>query len=356
MKKTTLHTSALSLLQQLISIPSFSREEDATADCISKWLLQHDIKSKRYYNNIYAFNKHFDPDKPTLLLNSHHDSVRPNAGYARDPFFPEIENGKLYGLGSNDAGGCLVGLLACFVYFYEQQGLSHNLVIVASAEEENSGERGLASVLPKLPTIAIAIVGEPTQMHPAIAEKGLVVLDVVVEGTASHAAHHNDDHAIYKTIPVLEWFRDFRFDKVSEHLGPVKMTVSQITAGQQHNAVPAKVDLTVDVRVNDCYTNNEVLSIIQQHCPCSNITARSLDLNPSSIPSTHPLVQQCIALGKAPYGSPTVSDQAVLRCPSIKLGPGNSLRSHTADEYLYLQELEEGVAFYIQLLESYLLN
>src|SRR5690554_2682344 len=182
MKKTTLHTSALSLLQQLISIPSFSREEVATADCISKWLLQHDIKSKRYYNNIYAFNKHFDPDKPTLLLNSHHDTVRPNAGYTRDPFFPEIENGKFYGLGSNDAGGCLVGLLACFVYFYEQHDLSHNLVIVASAEEENSGERGLVSVLPELPTIAIAIVGEPTQMHPAIAEKGLVVLDVVVEG------------------------------------------------------------------------------------------------------------------------------------------------------------------------------
>jgi acetylornithine deacetylase len=261
----------------------------------------------------------------------------------------------LYGLGSNDAGGCLVSLLTTFLYFYELDGLSHNIVMVASAEEENSGPDGLNSVLEVLPEIDVAIVGEPTQMQLAVAEKGLVVFDAVIEGTVSHAAHPNDDNAIYNSIDVLQWFKNFSFEKVSPVLGPVKLTVTQISAGNQHNVVPARVNLVIDVRVNDCYTNQEIADLLEQEAPCK-LSARSLRLNSSSIRMEHPLVQAGIALGRDTYGSPTFSDQAALSCESLKLGPGNSTRSHSADEFIFLDEIEEGISLYIKLLEGFLLK
>jgi len=303
---------------------------------------------------VWAVNKNFTEGKPTLLLNSHHDTVKPNNGYSKDPFKAEVEDGKLYGLGSNDAGGCLVSLIATFTYFYNKKNLEYNLVLVASAEEESSGPNGLNSMLAIIPHIDVAIVGEPTQMNLAIAEKGLVVFDAKVKGTPSHAAHPNNDNAIYNTVEVLNWFQNYKFEKKSPVLGDVKMTVTQINAGKQHNAVPAEVELVIDVRVNDKYTNEDVANVLKKKSPCSTIEARSLRLNSSSIPIAHPLVEAGIELGRVTYGSPTLSDQAVLSCPSLKLGPGYSPRSHTADEFIYLDEIKEGIDIYIKLLEKVL--
>ena len=345
---------AIALLKALIETPSFSSEEDQSAKHIEQWFKNHHIPFTRTKNNVWATNKYFDEGKPTLLLNSHHDTVKPNNGYTKDPFKAIVEDGKLYGLGSNDAGGCLVSLIATFTYFYNQPKLKYNLVLVASAEEESSGPNGLNSMLSVIPKVDVAIVGEPTLMNLAVAEKGLVVFDAIVEGTPSHAAHPNDDNAIYNTIPVLQWFKDFKFERTSPVLGDVKMTVTQIKAGTQHNAVPADVDLVIDVRVNDKYTNAEIAEILQKEAPCESITARSLRLNSSSIPLDHELVKAGIEIGRTTYGSPTLSDQAVLTCPSLKLGPGDSTRSHSADEFIYLYEIEEGIKIYIQLLEKVL--
>lgn len=343
---------AIALLKNLIQTPSFSSEEDKTALLIEGWFTQNQIPFKRENNNVWAFNKYFDESKPTLLLNSHHDTVRPNQAYTNDPFEVIVEEGKLYGLGSNDAGGCLVSLLATFVHFYENQNLSHNLVIVASAEEESSGKNGLNSVLKSLPPLDCAIVGEPTLMQLAIAEKGLLVLDVKVKGTASHAAHQNEDNSIYNTMKVIEWFKTFTFDKISEQLGPVKMTVTQISAGKQHNVVPSECDLVVDIRVNDCYSNTEILEIVKNNV-AAEVSPRSMHLNASSIPVNHGLVQAGIALGRTTYGSPTLSDQSVLSCQSLKLGPGETLRSHSANEFIFLNEIEEGVDLYIKILTDF---
>ena len=345
---------ALELLKNLIKTQSFSSEEEGTATFIENWLNTHDIPFQRQANNIWATNKNFKEGKTTLLLNSHHDTVQPNNGYTRDPYSPDIEDGKLYGLGSNDAGGCLVSLIATFTYFYAYENPKYNLVLVASGEEESSGPNGLNSMLKVIPHIDVAIVGEPTLMNLAIAEKGLVVFDAQVLGTPSHAAHPNDNNAIYNCIPVLQWFKDFKFEKVSEALGEVKMTVTQIKGGKQHNAVPADIDLVVDVRVNDQYSNKEIADLLQAKAPCDSIKPRSLRLNSSSIPKEHELVKAGIALGRSTYGSPTLSDQAVLSCPSLKLGPGDSTRSHSADEYIYVKEIEEGIQIYIDLLESIL--
>lgn len=345
--------SAIELLQQLIAIPSFSSEEDKTADAIAEWLHTYGVKTKRQFNNIYAFNQHFDERKPTLLLNSHHDTVKPNAAYTKDPFHPHIENGKLFGLGSNDAGGCLVSLLATFVHFYTLENLSHNIIIAATAEEESAGDKSLRGLLPILPNIDVAIVGEPTLLDLAIAEKGLIVFDAVVSGTPSHAAHPNTDNSIYNTIEVLNWFKDCSFDKVSEVLGEVKLTVTQINAGKQHNVVPAQVDMVVDVRVNDCYTNQEIATLLEQQAPCK-MTPRSLRLNSSAIDANHKLVKSGQALGRSTYGSPTLSDQAALTCQSVKLGPGDSTRSHSADEFIYVHEIEDGIDLYIKLLTGFL--
>ncbi len=346
---------AIELLQQLISTPSFSGEEDKTGDAIEKWLTDFGVETHRQFNNIYAFNKHFDDSKPTLLLNSHHDTVKPNTAYTKDPFLPHVEDGKLFGLGSNDAGGCLVSLLATFAHFYHQENLSHNIIMAATGEEEDAGEKSLTALLPILPKIDVAIVGEPTLMDLAIAEKGLIVFDAIVEGTPSHAAHPNDNNSIYNTIEVLNWFKKCSFEKVSDTLGEVKLTVTQINAGNQHNVVPAHVDLVVDVRVNDCYSNQEIADILQGEAPCK-MTPRSLRLNSSAIDANHDLVKSGLALGRKTYGSPTLSDQAALSCQSVKLGPGDSTRSHSANEFIYVREIEEGIDLYIKILKGFLEN
>ncbi|MCB0472386.1 MAG: M20 family metallo-hydrolase [Flavobacteriaceae bacterium] len=344
---------AITLLKAMISKPSFSSEEAETALLIMDWFSHHSIKFERNDHNIWAINKYFDASKPTLLLNSHHDTVKPNQAYSRDPFKPEVIDGKLYGLGSNDAGGSLVSLLATFTYFYDRKDLNYNLIIVASAEEESSGAKGLNSVLPLLPKVDVAIVGEPTLMQLAIAEKGLLVLDCCAYGKAGHAAHGLGDNAIYKAVEAIEWFRTFEFPKESQTLGKVKMTVTQVNAGSQHNVIPAECRFVVDVRVTDAYTNQQVLEIVKEHVSVE-VKPRSLRLNSSSIPMQHPLVQAGIALGRNTYGSPTLSDQAVLSCPSLKMGPGDSLRSHTADEFIHVAEIEEGIRLYIELLSSVL--
>lgn len=353
MEQKQLTEKAIDLLKELISIQSFSSEEDKTADAIENWFTSFNIPFTRDNNNVYAKNKHWNPSKPTLLLNSHHDTVKPNSAYTKDPFNPHIEDGKLYGLGSNDAGGCLVSLLATFVHYYNAENLNHNLLMVASMEEESAGPNSLRGLLPKLPKIDVAIVGEPTLMQLAIAEKGLIVFDAEVKGTPSHAAHPNNDNSIYNTIKVLEWFKNYTFNKVSDVLGEVKLTVTQINAGKQHNVVPAKVDLVIDVRVNDKYTNKEVAEMLQKEAPCK-ITPLGLKLNSSAIDISHPLVQSGIALGRETYGSPTLSDQAALTCQSLKLGPGDSTRSHSADEFIYVNEIEEGIDLYIKILNGFL--
>lgn len=349
-----LQDNALLLLKELIKIPSFSKEEEGTADLLHQWLLEKGIDAKRNANNVWAVNKYFDDAKPTLLLNSHHDTVKPNAAYTRDPFLPEVVEGKLYGLGANDAGAALVGLLSAFLYLYEKKGMAYNIVMAATAEEEISGDNGIASLLPILPKIDVAIVGEPTLLNLAIAEKGLVVLDVCVKGNPGHAAHvQNKDNSIFKALKTLSWFDTFEFPKVSKALGAVKMTVTQINAGSQHNVVPSDLNFVVDVRVTDAYSNREVLDIVQANNDCQ-IKARSLRLNASCIDPEHPLVKAGIHLGKSTYGSPTLSDQCRLNFPSLKLGPGDSNRSHSADEYIHVQEVKDGVQFYTALLKQVL--
>jgi len=349
--KKELTTAAIQVLQDLIATPSFSKEENKTADLIANFLLQHEVIIHRELNNVWAFNKQYDPNKPTILLNSHHDTVRPNKDYTRDPFQPEIIDDKLYGLGSNDAGGCLVSLLATFLYFHEQEDLKYNFCMAATAEEEISGTDGLEYVIPKLGALDFAIVGEPTQMHLAVAERGLMVLDCVAHGRSGHAARNEGENAILKAIKDIAWFSTYQFPKVSEEFGPIKMSVTMIQAGTQHNVVPASCDFVVDVRVTDAYTNEEVLALVKKHVSCE-VNARSTRLKPSSIAKDHPIVQAGIQLGRTTYGSPTTSDQALLDIPSLKCGPGDSARSHTADEFVYVSEIEEGISLYIEMLNQ----
>ncbi len=342
---------SIALLKKLISTPSFSREESQTAQIIELFLKQRGIRTYSKLNNIWAYNKHFDASKPTILLNSHHDTVKPNSGYTRDPFSPEVEDGKLYGLGSNDAGGCLVSLIATFIYFYDKEDLKYNFCLATTAEEEISGNNGLELVIPDLGPLEFALVGEPTLMNLAIAERGLMVLDCTAHGKAGHAAREEGENAIYKALKDIEWFRNYRFPNVSDVFGPLKMSVTIINAGSQHNVVPAKCEFTVDVRVTDSYRNEEVLEIIRQNVEC-DVTPRSIRLKPSSIDKSHPIVQAGLALGRTTYGSPTTSDQALLDIPSLKIGPGESGRSHMADEFIYLDEIREGIEIYVRLLES----
>ena len=348
---TALHTRAIRLLQQLITIPSFSKEENSTADLIENYLKEYDIITHRKLNNIWAWNKFFDDKKPTILLNSHHDTVKPNSGYTRDPFDGIIEDGKLYGLGSNDAGGCLVSLIHVFLYFYDRQDMNYNFCLATTAEEEISGVNGLELIIPELSKLDFGIVGEPTQMQLAVAERGLMVLDCTAYGRAGHAAREEGENAIYKALPDIDWFRTYKFPKESEEFGPVKMSVTIINAGSQHNVVPANCTFTVDVRVTDAYRNEEVLEIIRQHVSC-DVKPRSVRLKPSKIDKQHPIVQAGLALGRNTYGSPTTSDQSLLDIPSLKMGPGDSARSHTADEFVYLEEIKEGIALYIKMLEQ----
>ncbi|HXB10990.1 MAG TPA: M20 family metallo-hydrolase [Bacteroidia bacterium] len=347
------HEEVIELLKQLISIPSHSKEEKGTADAIQAFMEKKGVTVKRHLNNVWATNKYFDASKPTILLNSHHDTVKPNKSYTKDPHSPIVEDGKLYGLGSNDAGASLVSLLATILHFYDKQNLRYNLVFAATSEEEISGANGIAAVLPMLGKIDFALVGEPTQMQLAIAEKGVIVLDCIAHGKPGHAAREEGINAIYKAIPDINWFKDYSFPKVSELLGPVKMSVTIIKAGSQHNVVPDICEFTVDVRVNECYTNEEVLEIIKKHVSC-DVKARSLRLKSSFIPENHPIVVAGKSLGLKTYGSPTISDRALMPFPSLKIGPGDSARSHIADEFIYLQEIKDGIDIYIKMLDKLL--
>ena len=351
MEYQELYSSAITLLQSLIETPSFSGNEEGTASLISSWLENYGITVHRQANNIWATNDHFDPSKPTILLNSHHDTVRPNKGYTNDPFQAFIDGDQLYGLGSNDAGGCLVSLLASFASFYRKEKLKYNLLIAATAEEENSGPNGISSLLPNLPVVDFAIVGEPTEMQLAIAEKGLLVIDGYAPGKAGHAANGNTENAIYNALEDINWIRNYQFPKVSDMLGPVRMSVTQINAGQQHNQVPASCHFVIDVRVNEHYSNEEIYQYLNSHT-FSELNARSFRLNSSSISEDHPIVKAGIAMGCQTYGSPTLSDQALLSCPSFKMGPGISKRSHSANEFVLLSEIGEGMKGYIELLEK----
>jgi acetylornithine deacetylase len=350
-----LQQDAIALLKELIATPSFSREEDQTAGILTRFIGTRNIEHSRAANNVFALNKHFDSNKPTILLNSHHDTVRPNKGYTLDPFIPIEKDGKLFGLGSNDAGGCLVSLLAAFIHFYNKEDLKYNLVFAATAEEEVSGTGGIEHTIPFLPAIDCAIVGEPTLMNLAVAERGLLVIDCIAHGKAGHAAREEGDNALYKAIKDIEWFSSYQFMDVSKLLGPVRMNVTVIeTDNKQHNVVPAQCKFVVDTRVNELYTFEEVLDTIGRHVK-SEIKPRSTRLRSTAIALDHPLVKAGLVLGKSYYGSPTTSDKALMPFPALKMGPGDSARSHTADEYIYIDEIRNGIAQYIQLLNQVLL-
>ena len=353
METEQLYENAVALLRQMIQTPSFSKEEAGTAGLLAKFLQERGVEVHRKKNNVWACNRHYDPAKPTILLNSHHDTVKPNGAYTRDPFVATVEGDRLYGLGSNDAGASGVSLLAAFLHFYDRKDLKYNLCVAITAEEENSGHDGLECVIPELGPLEFAIVGEPTLMQLAIAERGLMVIDCTAHGKAGHAAREEGDNAIYKAMQDIEWFRTYRFPKVSDLFGAVKMSVTIISAGTQHNVVPAECRFTVDIRVTDRYTNEEVLEIIKEHVSCE-VKARSTRLRPSSIRPDHPIVQAGLALGRTTYGSPTTSDQALLDIPSLKLGVGDSARSHSADEFVHLSEIREGIELYIKMLSAIL--
>lgn len=353
--KEVLIQEAVILLKKLIAEPSFSKEEDRTADLLQGFLEGKGVPTQRKKNNVWALNQHFDKAKPSILLNSHHDTVRPNKAYTRDPFKAEVKEGKLFGLGSNDAGGCLVSLLATFLYFYHSKNLPYNIIFLASAEEENSGLDGVELVLPELPKVEFAIVGEPTLMDMAIAEKGLLVLDAMVKGKAGHAAREEGENAIYLAMKDVEWFKNYRFPKISPELGPVKMSVTVIEAGKLHNMVPEECRYVVDVRVTEMYSHEEILEVINRYT-LAEIKPRSLRMRPSAIPKEHPIVQAGLALGRKTYGSPTTSDQALMPFPSLKMGPGDSARSHSADEFIFLDEIGSGVEGYVALLEGFFLS
>ena len=362
-KNESLYRDAIRLLKQLIATPSFSRQEQDTAQILQHSLTEKNIPFKRLHNNVWAHNQFFDRAKPTILLNSHHDTVPPNKAYTVDPYSPVEADGKLYGLGSNDAGGCLVSLMAAFIHFYPQQQLSHNLVFAATAEEEISGANGIEALLKddefyvRVPGgINYGIVGEPTLLQLAIAERGLMVLDATAHGKAGHAAREEGENAIYKAVKDIHWFGSYRFEKESEWLGPVKMNVTVInTENKAHNVVPAQCTFVVDVRVNELYTFEEVLQTIRQFAD-SEIVPRSTRLRSTSIPVSHPLVKAGISMGKTCYGSPTTSDKALMPFPTLKTGPGDSARSHTADEFIYLLQIQEGIHTYIELLNNLLIN
>ena len=353
METEQLYENAVALLRQMIQTPSFSKEEAGTAGLLAEFLQERGVEVHRKKNNVWAFNRHYDPAKPTILLNSHHDTVKPNGAYTRDPFAATVEGDRLYGLGSNDAGASGVSLLAAFLHFYDRKDLKYNLCVAITAEEENSGHDGLECVIPELGPLEFAIVGEPTLMQLAIAERGLMVIDCTAHGKAGHAAREEGDNAIYKAMQDIEWFRTYRFPKVSDLFGAVKMSVTIISAGTQHNVVPTECRFTVDIRVTDRYTNEEVLEIIKEHVSCE-VKARSTRLRPSSIRPDHPIVQAGLALGRTTYGSPTTSDQALLDIPSLKLGVGDSARSHSADEFVHLSEIREGIELYIKMLSAIL--
>ncbi len=366
MDKVNLHiitNEAIQLLQQLIAIPSLSREENKTADCIERFLSENNIVTNRLLNNIWCCNQYFDESRPSILLNSHHDTVAANSGYTINPFETKIENGNLYGLGSTDAGASLVSLLAAFIYYYPKENLKYNIVFAATAEEEISGINGIGKLFSNeifknqfSHKDSFAIVGEPTQLQLAIAEKGLLVLDCNVIGKAGHAAREEGENAIYKAMSAINWIKNYQFPKISNLLGAINMTVTSInTENKAHNVVPSICSFVVDVRVNELYTHEEIIEIISEHIDATTIP-RSMRLKSSAIEKAHPIVQAGISLGKQTYGSPTLSDKALIPLPTLKCGVGNSAQSHTADEFVALQDIEEGIEFYIKLLKQLVTN
>lgn len=341
---------AVDLLKNMIRIPSYSRQENLLADMIETYIQKEGFPTQRKGNNIWIKSPDFSDAKPTILLNSHIDTVKPVSGWSKDPFEPMEEGDRLYGLGSNDAGASVVSLMHVF-FLLTQKPQNYNLVFLASCEEEVSGKDGIESALKDIPTPNFAIVGEPTGMHPAIAEKGLMVLDCVTTGESGHAARNEGVNAIYKAMKDIEWFRTFQFPEVSDLLGAVKMTVTMVNAGTQHNVVPDKCSFVVDVRSNECYSNEELFEIINKYTECE-VTPRSFRLNSSKIEAENPFVRRAIVMGKEPYGSPTLSDQALMPFPSVKMGPGDSARSHTADEYIKPSEIREAIEYYYKLLNG----
>ncbi|MCQ2245263.1 MAG: M20 family metallo-hydrolase [Bacteroidaceae bacterium] len=345
-----LTTEAVSLLMQIIATPSVSRDEAAVADKFEAWLKEMQLNPQRHGNNIWCVCPDYDASKPTLLLDAHLDTVKPVNGWETDPYQPILKDGVLYGLGSNDDGASVVSLLQAFRVLTKKVQ-SYNLVFSASSEEEVSGKNGFESALPLMPPITVALAGEPTGMHPAVAEKGLMVLDVTAYGKAGHAARNEGDNALYKVLDDIRWFRDYQFEKVSPTLGPVKTSVTMIQAGTQHNVIPDKCSFVVDVRSNDCYSNQEIYELICEHTTCE-VKARSFRLNSSGISMEHPLVKKAVEMGRKPFGSPTLSNQALMPFPSMKMGPGDSARSHTANEYIKVDEIREAISKYVELLDG----
>jgi acetylornithine deacetylase len=351
---TILQDQAIGLLKKLIATPSFSKEENDTAVILENFFKEHNIPVNRFLHNVWAVNKYFNESKPSLLLNSHHDTVKPNKAYTLDPFSPVETVGKLFGLGSNDAGGPLVALIAVFLYFYKQENLAYNLVFAATAEEEISGKNGIEALLAELPKLDCGIVGEPTLMQMAVAERGLLVLDVTATGKAGHAAREEGENALYKALTDIEWLRNYEFEKVSPLLGKVKMSVTVIeTENKAHNVVPSQCRFVVDVRVNELYTFEEILATIKSNVK-SDVQSRSLRMRSTSIAMEHPLVKAGLAMERSYYGSPTTSDKALMPFQTLKMGPGDSARSHTADEFIFTEEISKGIELYIQLLKQVL--
>ena len=341
---------AVELLKKLIATPSVSRNEKDAADIMEQTIRSYGFEPQREANNLWIIDPHYDESRPTLLLNAHIDTVKPVASWSRDPFSPDIEDGMLYGLGSNDCGGGLCSLLQIFRMLTEKPQ-SYNLIYLASAEEEVSGKDGITRALPLLPHIDLAIVGEPTGMNPAVAEKGLMVLDVIAHGKSGHAARNEGVNAIYEALDDMRWIRDYKFEKVSEFLGPTKMTLTVVNAGTQHNVIPDKCTMLVDIRTNEFYDNEEVYEFIRQHLK-SEVKAHSFRLKSSRIDPEHPLIKKCVSMGMKPFGSPTLSDQALMHFPSFKLGPGESSRSHSANEFIRISEIRDAIAKYETLLDG----
>ena len=354
MHVTEINIEIVALLKQLIATPSFSKTEQDSANLIKSFFNNHGIAYAEKGYNIFAKNKDYSIEKPTILLNSHHDTVKPNKGYTLDPFDPIEKEGKLYGLGSNDAGGCLVALMGTFLHFYNRSDLPYNLLFVASAEEEISGRNGIELVLPEIGEIEFGIVGEPTKMNMAVAERGLMVIDATSHGVAGHAARNEGDNAIYHAIEDINWIRNYEFEKISPLLGANKMTVTVIqTDNQQHNVVPHECKFVIDVRVNELYHFDEIIGLLKSNLK-STIAPRSTRLKSTYTPLNHPLVLAGLSMGKRYYGSPTTSDKALMPFCTLKMGPGDSARSHSADEFIYLEEIENGLKDYILFLEKIL--
>ena len=343
-------SDAVQLLKKLIATPSVSRNEKDAADIMEQTIRSYGFEPQREANNLWIIDPHYDESRPTLLLNAHIDTVKPVASWSRDPFSPDVEDGVLYGLGSNDCGGGLCSLLQIFRMLTEKPQ-SYNLIYLASAEEEVSGKDGITRALPLLPHIDLAIVGEPTGMNPAVAEKGLMVLDVIAHGKSGHAARNEGVNAIYEALDDMRWIRDYKFEKVSEFLGPTKMTLTVVNAGTQHNVIPDKCTMLVDIRTNEFYDNEEVYEFIRQHLK-SEVKAHSFRLKSSRIDPEHPLIKKCVSMGMKPFGSPTLSDQALMHFPSFKLGPGESSRSHSANEFIRISEIRDAIAKYETLLDG----